>query len=135
MKSIATFLMLVGDQHGKAEEAITFYTSSFKDSAIANIERWQAGSNEPEGGIKIAKFILNGVEYMAPENTIDHGFTFTPAISLFVECESAEEIQSAHDARVDRGKSLMPIDNNGFSKRLGWVDDRYGVSWQLNLAD
>ena len=135
MKSIATFLMFVGDQQGKAEEAINFYTSIFNDSEIVSIERWGPGDNEPAGTVKAAKFTLNGADYMASENSGDHSFSFTPAISMFVECESLEELQSAYDALVDGGQVMMPIDNYGFSKQFGWVADRFGVSWQLNLAD
>lgn len=135
MKSITTFLMFVGDQHGKAEEAITLYTSIFNDSKIVRIEHYEAGDNEPKGSVKVAKFTLNGVEHMAMDSALDHAFTFTPSISLYVECESSEEIQSAYDAPADGGVTLMPLDNYGFSKQFGWVADRFGVSWQLNLVD
>ena len=56
--------MFVGDQQGKAEEAITFYTSLFENSQIVSVERYGAGENEPEGTVKVAKFTLNGVEHM-----------------------------------------------------------------------
>ncbi|MEM8502460.1 MAG: VOC family protein [Cyanobacteria bacterium P01_D01_bin.1] len=134
MKSIATFLMFVGEQAGKAEEAITFYTSLFRNSKIISIERYGADGNEPEGSVKVAKFTLNGVEHMAIDSHIEHQFTFTPAMSLFVECESMEELEKLHQALSDHGSELMPLDDYGFSKQFSWVSDRYGVSWQLNLA-
>ena len=71
---------------------------------------------------------------MAIDSAFDHKFNFTPAISLFVECESKEEQEFAYAALIDGGEALMPIDNYGFSKRFGWVQDKYGVSWQLNLS-
>ena len=134
MKSIATFLMFVGEQAGKAEEAITFYTSLFRNSKIISIERYGADENEPEGSLKVAKFTLNHVEHRAIDSHLEHQFTFTPAISLFVECESMEELEEVHQALTDQGSELMPLDDYGFSKKFSWVSDRYGVSWQLNLA-
>ena len=133
MKSITTFLMFVGDQHGKAEQAVGFYTSLFNDSRIVRIERYGAGEQGPEGTVKIAVFTLNGKEFMAIDGAGPHPFTFTPAISLFVECESLEEIERVCRALSDGGMALMELGDHGFSKRFGWVQDRYGVSWQLNL--
>ncbi len=72
---------------------------------------------------------------MATESSLTHEFTFTPSMSLFIECESMEEIERVHKSLVDGGAELMPLDNYGFSQKFAWVNDRYGVSWQLNLAD
>jgi len=71
---------------------------------------------------------------MASENTMDHQFDFTPAISIFVECENEDEITRFHAELSKNGKEFMPMDNYGFSKKFCWIEDRYGVSWQLNLA-
>ncbi len=126
--------MFVGEQAGKAEEAITFYTSLFRNSKIVSIERYGADEHEPEGSVKVAKFTLNGVEHRAIDSHLEHQFTFTPAISLFVECESMAELKEVHQALTDQGSELMPLDDYGFSKQFSWVSDRYGVSWQLNLV-
>ncbi len=126
--------MFVGDQAGKAEEAITLYTSLFDNSEILSIERYGANESEPEGSVKVARFTLNGVEHMALESTLNHEFTFTPAVSLYVECESPAEIEAAYSALIDNGQALMPLGDYGFSEKFGWVSDRYGVSWQLNLS-
>ena len=128
--------MFVGDQCGKAEEAINFYTSIFPNSEVQNIERWKAG--EPGGNeawVKQALFTIAGQEYMASENSMDHKFTFTPAISIYVSCENEEEISSFYEKLSEGGSVMMPLDNYGFSKKFGWVGDKYGVSWQLNLAE
>ena len=127
--------MFVGDQQGKAEEAITFYTSLFENSQIVSVERYGAGENEPEGTVKVAKFTLNGVEHMAMDSALDHQFTFTPSISFYIECTSTSEIETVYSALVTDGEALMPLDNYGFSKQFGWIADRYGVSWQLNLTE
>ncbi|GFZ82757.1 VOC family protein [Pseudohongiella nitratireducens] len=135
MKSITTSLMFVGEQAGKAEEAIRFYISLFPGSQITDIQRYGAGEHEPEGSTKMARFTINGTELMALDSHLDHQFSFTPSMSLYVECESLSEIEGAFRALADGGSELMPLDNYGFSQKFGWLKDRYGVSWQLNLSD
>ena len=63
-----------------------------------------------------------------------HDFTFTPSISMFVDCDNNIELEDVFNQLSSGGKVLMPLDNYGFSKKFGWVNDRFGVSWQLNLA-
>ena len=60
--------------------------------------------------------------------------TFTPALSLFVDCESEQELTRIYPELLEGGSALMPLDNYGFSRKFAWVNDRFGVSWQLNLA-
>lgn len=134
MQKTAMFLMFVGQQCGKAEEAIRFYTSLFDNSEIKHINYWKA--DEPggkEGLVKHATFTLNGLVYMASENTMEHGFSFTPAISIYVNCEDESELQTLFEKLSEGGSIMMPVDNYGFSKKFGWTSDRYGISWQLNL--
>ena len=134
MQKTTTFLMFVGEQCGKAEEAVRFYIALFKNSEIKSIERW--GKDEPggkEGLIKKATFAIDGQEYIVSENTMNHAFTFTPAISIFVECDTEDEITTLFQKLSDKGAVMMPLDNYGFSKKFGWTADKYGVSWQLNL--
>jgi predicted 3-demethylubiquinone-9 3-methyltransferase (glyoxalase superfamily) len=61
-------------------------------------------------------------------------FTFTSAMSIFVQCDSEEEIDTLYTRFTEGGSAQMPLDNYGFSKKFAWVADRYRVSWQLNLA-
>jgi predicted 3-demethylubiquinone-9 3-methyltransferase (glyoxalase superfamily) len=126
--------MFVGDKCGKTEEAIRFYTSLFNNSEIKSINYWKSG--EPggkEGLVKQALFTLDGQEYMASENTLPHPFSFTPAISIFVTCGNEKELDHLFQTLSDGGGVMMPLNDYGFSKRFGWVADKYGVSWQLNL--
>lgn len=135
MQKTTTFLMFVGDQCGKAEEAIKYYVSLFPNSEIKNIEKWK--HDEPsgvEGLVKQATFTLAGQEYMASENQMDHQFSFTPAISIYVHCNSEDELNNLFEQLSDGGQVMMPVDNYGFSTKFGWTADKYGVSWQLNLA-
>lgn len=135
MQKTTTFLMFVGDQCGKAEEAINYYVSLFPNSEVKKIERWKA--DEPGGVerlVKQASFTLAGKEYMASENQMDHKFSFTPAISIYVNCDSEEELNRLFGKLSESGQVMMPLDNYGFSQRFGWIADKFGVSWQLNLA-
>lgn len=135
MKSITTTLMFVREQAGKAEEAIKLYTSVFPNSKIIDIQYYEAGEPEPEGSVKLARFTINGVEFMARDSHLDHKFSFTPSMSLSIECESESEIQNAFGTLAKGGMELMPLDNYGFSKKFGWLNDKYGVSWQFNLPE
>lgn len=127
--------MFVGDRCGKAEEAIHYYVSLFPNSKVNKIEKWKQGEPGGEAGlVKQASFVLAGQEYMASENRMDHKFSFTPAISIYVNCESEDELTQLFEKLSDGGEIMMPLDNYGFSKKFGWTADKFGVSWQLNLA-
>lgn len=129
---ITTFLMF----EGQAEEAMTFYTSLFDDSEIVSITKYGPdgpGGPEADGTVQHAVFTLKGQQYMAIDSYINHDFSFTPSVSLFVECETEDELEELFSRLSDGGETLMPLNNYGFSTRYGWVNDRFGVSWQLNL--
>jgi predicted 3-demethylubiquinone-9 3-methyltransferase (glyoxalase superfamily) len=134
MQKFTTFFMFVGRQHGKAEEAMNFYTALFKNSTIVTIERYGAEEQEPEGTVKHATFTLNGQLYMAIDSALEHPFTFTPAISIFVDCETEAEIDELFASLSEGGAVLMGLERYPFSEKFAWVADQYGVSWQLNLA-
>ncbi|MBV7264219.1 VOC family protein [Photobacterium sp. WH24] len=126
-QAILTHLMFEGD----AEEAMNFYISLFTGSEIRHIERYPDG--ESKGMVRQARFVLAGREFIAIDSFISHHFTFTPAMSVFVDCESATEFERVYASLTEGGNALMPADNYGFSQRFGWVTDRFGVSWQINL--
>jgi predicted 3-demethylubiquinone-9 3-methyltransferase (glyoxalase superfamily) len=126
---ITTFLMFTG----AAEEAMSFYVSLFPDSRIVSIERYGAGEPGQEGTVKLAVFELNGTRFLCIDSPVQHEFTFTPAISLFVDCDTEPQIDAAFERLSAGGQVLMPPGTDGFSRRFAWVQDRYGVSWQLNL--
>ncbi len=81
-----------------------------------------------------ATFSLAGQPVMCIDSPAKHNFTFTPALSLFVDCESEQELTRIYPELLEGGSALMPLDNYGFSRKFAWVNDRFGVSWQLNLA-
>lgn len=113
--------------YGQAEAAMKFYTGIFPDSKIIQITRSEAGT------VMQATFTLNGQEYMCIDSPPVHAFTFTPAISLFVTCDTAEETDNFFNRLSEGGKILMPLGTYPFSKMFGWLSDRYGVSWQLTV--
>ncbi|WP_207422659.1 VOC family protein [Desertivirga brevis] len=135
MQRVSTFLMFSGDMCGKAKEAIDLYTSLIAGSEIKSIEYFEAdegGGNE--GDVKHAVFTLGGQEYLAFDSAMGHKFSFTPSISIYVSCETEEELDRLFKGLSQDGAIMMPPDNYGFSRKFTWIADKYGVSWQLNLA-
>ncbi|MGG3670653.1 hypothetical protein CN507_24540 [Bacillus cereus] len=130
-QKITTFLMF----EGKAEEAMNFYTSLFDQSEIVNISRYDENGPGKEGSVIHATFTLNGQEFMCIDSYVKHGFTFTPSMSLYVTCETEEEIETVFHKLAHDGSVLMPLGSYPFSKKFGWLNDKYGVSWQLTLAE
>jgi len=112
---------------------MNFYVSLFPSSAIIDVERYGHGEAGTAGSIKKASFTVAGQTVLCTDSFIKHEFTFTPAFSLFVTCASEEELQQLTGALSEHGTTLMPLGNYGFSRMFAWVNDRYGVSWQLNL--
>ena len=131
MTTARPFLMFQG---GRAQAALDLYFATFPDSGMVRVERYGHGDPGPAGTIKVAVFTLCGREFMCSDSPITHGFTFTPASSTFVDFDSAAELDRVFAVLSEQGQVLMPLGNYGFSKRFGWVNDRFGVSWQLNLA-
>jgi predicted 3-demethylubiquinone-9 3-methyltransferase (glyoxalase superfamily) len=128
-RSITPFLMF----DGAAEDAMNFYVSLFKGSEISHIDRYGPGEQGKEGSVRTANFVLAGQQLMCIDSPIKHDFSFTPSMSLFVNCEDEDELAEAYRQLSSDGSVLMPLDNYGFSRKFGWLNDRYGVSWQLNL--
>ncbi|AXE24933.1 VOC family protein [Streptomyces globosus] len=128
-QKITTFLMF----EGQAEEAMAFYTSLFDDAEVLDITRYGPGEPGPEGTVQHAVFSLAGQQLMCIDSPAKHDFGFTPAISLFVQCDSEAELDRLYEALLEGGAALMPLGSYGFSPKFGWVSDRFGVSWQLNL--
>ncbi|MEC0203276.1 VOC family protein [Paenibacillus lautus] len=131
MKSVTPFLMF----QGNAEEAMNHYISIIEDSEIISITRY--GPNQPgaEGSVMHAAFSLKGQTFMCIDSNVKHEFTFTPSFSIYLTCESEAEIEKVYGALIDGGGAMMPLDNYGFSQKFGWIADKFGVSWQLNLPN
>jgi predicted 3-demethylubiquinone-9 3-methyltransferase (glyoxalase superfamily) len=128
-KQIAPFLMFTGN----AEAAMGFYTSLFSDGRIEDLTRYGPEGPGAEGTVLRGRFSLSGQQFLCTDSPPVHDFTFTPSFSIWIETDSEAEIERLFGALADGGTQLMPLDGYGFSRRFGWVNDRYGVSWQLNF--
>ncbi len=131
MQKITTFLMF----DGKAEEAMQFYQSLFPDSGVKSIDRYGENEAGVSGSVRYALFTLGAQDFMCIDSPVRHQFSFTPAMSLFVTCDTRGEIEILYAKLSEGGQILMPLHEYPFSKCYGWLNDRYGVSWQLTLAD
>lgn len=126
---ISTFLMF----ERRAEEALNFYTAIFPASRIVSCQRYGAGEAGQEGTVQHAVFELNGQQFMCIDSPVPHGFTFTPAMSLFVTCQTEAEVDALFAALSAGGQVMMPLQAYPFSRKFAWLQDKFGVSWQLSL--
>ena len=115
MQKITPFLRF----DGKAQEAATFYVSVFKNAKIVSPKRTGGGGARPEGAVMSVTFEIDGRQFIA-FNGGPH-FTFSPAMSLFVRCETQSEIDELWEK----------LSEGGEKQRCGWLKDKYGVSWQI----
>ena len=115
MQKITPFLWF----DGKAEEAMNFYTSIFKNTKITNVTRYSEGGPGPKGSVMSAVFELEGQTFFALNG--GPAYTFTPAISFFVNCETQEEVDTLWE-RLSAG---------GTTQQCGWLQDQFGLSWQI----
>jgi len=125
----STFLMF----DGQAGEALSLYRDLFESAEIGPIERYGPDQENMNGKIKRAAIKLGGQRFLLIDSPAKHEFGFTPAMSIFVDCETMADISEKFTALSADGQIFMPLDNYGFSLRFAWVADRFGVSWQLNL--
>ena len=115
MQKIVPFLWF----DGRVEEAMDFYTSIFKNCKVGDVSRYGEGGPGPAGSVMSASFRLDGQEFIA----LNGGpvFTFTPAISFFVRCETQSEVDELWEK----------LSEGGEKSRCGWLKDKFGVSWQV----
>lgn len=99
--TLRPFLMF----EGRAEEALNFYVSLFDDGRVLDIVRYDAGGPGREGSVVKASFSIAGQTILCIDSPVKHGFTFTPAMSLFVDCESAEQLEKLVTALGEEGPS------------------------------
>lgn len=104
---------------GEAEDASNFYVSIFRNSRIVNTTRYLEGSPRPKGSVMTVQFILDGQEFVALNGGPQ--FTFSPAISFVVYCETQEEVDRFWEKLLAGGEE----------HQCGWLKDKFGVSWQI----
>lgn len=105
---------------GNAEEAVEHYTSLFPSSRVTKVARWGKGGPGKEGSVMNIAFELDGQQFIALNGGPQ--FKFTPAISLFVSCDSQEEVDTLWSRFLAAG---------GKATACGWLDDKFGLSWQI----
>ena len=127
---ITPFLMF----EGNGQQAMDFYLSLFPDSRLEEIEHFGPEAAGAEGKVSRAVLVLNGQRLMVFDSPVHHDFTFTPSISLFVDCASEAEIDRLFAAFSENGKVMMDLAEYPFARKFAWVADRFGVSWQLSLT-
>jgi predicted 3-demethylubiquinone-9 3-methyltransferase (glyoxalase superfamily) len=115
MQKITPFLWF----DDKAEEAMNFYMSIFKNSKVLSVARYGEAGPGPQGTVMTATFELNGQEFMALNGGPE--YRFSPAISFFVNCETQQEVDDLWEKLSEGGKK----------DRCGWLTDKYGVTWQI----
>jgi predicted 3-demethylubiquinone-9 3-methyltransferase (glyoxalase superfamily) len=123
-QKITPCMMFTGKQYGRAEEAITFYSTVFKNSKVDGIMRWGNDQQpEQEGKVQHAQMNLGGTDYkvMLMESAGPHKFTFTEGVSLTIHCEDQKEIDYYWERLTESGEE----------SRCGWLKDKFGVSWQI----
>ncbi|MBP6809987.1 MAG: VOC family protein [Saprospiraceae bacterium] len=122
-QKITPALMFVGEQHGRAEEALNFYSSIFKHPHTDGILRYAAGDSDPAiGTVKHAQFSLEGQKFMAMDSSAEHGFQFNEALSFVINCDTQPQIDYYWDKLTAEG---------GAESMCGWLKDKFGVSWQV----
>ncbi|QZY84368.1 VOC family protein [Micrococcus luteus] len=135
--SVTPFLLFEGDA-GAAMDA--YLTAFVEHLPVTEVRRDLFDDSSPRGAEWAGKVLHGELEIAGQrlrffDSFTPHGFTFTPAISLFVELPDATAVDAIHDALLaGGGRDHMPPDDYGFSRRFAWVGDRFGVTWQLNAA-
>jgi predicted 3-demethylubiquinone-9 3-methyltransferase (glyoxalase superfamily) len=119
---------------GRAEEALAFYAATIPGSRIEHVDRYGAGEPGPEGSVRMARAVVAGMPLRASDSFVHHAFTFTPSTSFMLDCADEAELDRLAAALGEGGGVLMPPGDYGFSRKFAWVNDRFGVSWQVNLA-
>jgi predicted 3-demethylubiquinone-9 3-methyltransferase (glyoxalase superfamily) len=129
-RELRTFLTFQG---GGATAALDLYKDVFDDFELVDIAHYGPDGGGPEGTVMVARFRLAGSDFSCADSPVDHAWGFTPAVSLWIDCDDVDELERLFGRLSDGGQVFMPLDDYGFSNRFGWVGDPHGVTWQLNL--
>ncbi|WP_462417516.1 VOC family protein [Kytococcus sp. Marseille-QA3725] len=131
------FLTFQPSRGQRAGEAMRFYRGLFPDGEILSETLWDAngpGGADAEGTVMTAEFRVAGQRIRCSDSPVGHAWDFTPAMSLWVEVEDADELQRLFDALSEDGTVFMPVGDYGFGQ-FGWVGDRFGITWQLCVGE
>ena len=131
LSKVTPFLMFTG----RAEEALSLYRDLFDDAEFDVVQRYGPEGPGPEGSIMHARLRIGDQVLIAFDSPPVHEFDFTPSLSLFVSCDSEDELDRLFAGLSEGGFVMMPPSSEyGFAAKYAWISDRFGVSWQLSLA-
>ena len=122
---IMPHMMFVGQNAGKTEEAINFYTNIFDKNKIVAISRYEEGEPDQTGFIKYSQFELQGLPFGAMDSSANHQFNFNEAVSFVITVDTQDEIDHYWNKLLEGGKA----------GKCGWIKDKYGISWQVGGAE
>jgi predicted 3-demethylubiquinone-9 3-methyltransferase (glyoxalase superfamily) len=128
--ALTPFLMFTG----QAEEAMRFYVSILPDGEIIDMECYGPDEDGTEGSVMRATFHIAGQTFICIDSPVKPDFEFTPSVSFILDCESESQLDALFECLFRGGDVLMPVGEYPFARRFVWFTDRYGVSWQLNVA-
>ncbi len=114
-------LMFTGEQFGKVEEALKFYTSVFKNAETKLVAKYEAGEGDVVGKVKYSLAMLEGQPFTLMESSMEHGFNFNEAVSFIINCADQEEVDYYWGELSARPEA----------EQCGWLKDKYGLSWQV----
>ena len=108
--------------------ALAFYKQVFPEMVI------HSGETSDDNTLELARFDLGGLRIQIHNDPMQHAFDFTPSSSIFLDLDDSEHLEALAQVLAIDGKTMMPLDNYGFSQRFTWVQDRFGVSWQTKFT-
>ena len=113
-----------------AQDVLNFYETVFPDFSLLSLKHHAEPHNEL---VMLATFSIGNQEIMISDSFVSHEWNITPGISFFMDTDSEQQLQSLADKLSFGGKVHMPAGNYGFSTLFAWVEDQFGINWQLNL--
>ena len=115
----------------RAREVLDFYQDTFPSFLLESLQHHAEPHQEL---VMLATFSIKGQAVMISDSFVQHEWGITPGISFFIDVESEDELNDLANTLCVGGQVHMPAGNYGFSTLFAWVEDRFGVNWQLNLA-
>ncbi len=120
---------------GQAKNAISLYLDAFPSAVLTVLDEYSASEGILCGRVKTATISLEAFAIRLIDSPVVHGFSFTPAVSLYVEMTDEAALFQAFATLAKSGKVLLPLDTYPHSPSYGWLTDQFGVSWQLSQPD
>ena len=118
---------------GQANQALALYAYAIPGFTLIRKDLYGPEGPGKEGSIQEAVFSIANTTVHCIDSPVAHGFDFTPSTSLCLTLDDRATVESVFTALAEKGKSLMPLDDYGFNPCFGWLQDRFGVSWQISL--